>query len=128
MIYDSKVQEKLYQIITTKMDIPCYDYIPTNSKMPYIKIDSCYYIDNSAKDINSISLVQYVQVFSDYKGKKEIRDIVAEMNDKVLDDWNDEDMQILPEIELVRMSEHKNKDGSFYNQATVMYKFTIFEK
>ena len=35
---------------------------------------------------------------------------------------------IHPDIELVRMSEHKDEDGSFYNQATVMYKFTIFEK
>ena len=124
---DTKVQEILYRILNSS-GIPCYDYIPTNSELPYIKIDSCYYMDSSAKDIGSIQLIQYVQVFSSYKGKKELREMVNTINDLVLKgNWTNDTYTIHPELSLVRMSEHKDEDGSFYNQATIMYKFTIYE-
>lgn len=130
MIYDSIVQEKLFGVLNG-LGIPVYDYVPTNSnEFPYVKIDSCYYMDNSTKAEEGIQLIQYVQVFSDYKGKKEIRDLVAQMNDLVVNgDYDNEDIQIFVEMEIVRFFEHQEKDGSgYYNQGTVMYKFTIFER
>jgi hypothetical protein len=129
MIYDSKVQEKLYGVLND-LGIPVYDFVPTNSEFPYVRIDSCYFMDNSTKAEEGITLIQYVQVFSDYRGKKEIRDLVAQMNDLVLNaNYEDEEIQIFVEMEIVRYFEHQEKDGSgYYNQATVMYKFTIFER
>jgi hypothetical protein len=87
-------------------------------------------MDNSTKAEEGITLIQYVQVFSDYRGKKQIRDLVAQMNNLVLNaNYEDEDIQIFVEMEITRYFEHQEKDGSgYYNQGTVMYKFTIFER
>ena len=101
MIYDSIVQEKLFGVLNG-LGIPVYDYVPTNSnEFPYVKIDSCYYMDNSTKAEEGIQLIQYVQVFSDYKGKKEIRDLVAQMNNLVVNgDYDNEDQECLSRYDI----------------------------
>ena len=76
------IQSELYKQLST-LNIPVYDYIPTDAKMPYIKLGYMNMKDYSTKTNEGIQVNQYIDIFSDYKGQKETREIMHQIMDKM---------------------------------------------
>lgn len=76
------IQSELYKQLST-LNIPVYDYIPINSKMPYIKIGHMNMKDYSTKTQDGIQVNQYIDIFSNYKGQKELKEIMHQVISKM---------------------------------------------
>ena len=76
------IQKELFKQLTT-LNYPVYDYIPTDAKMPYIKLGYMNMRDYSTKTNEGIQVNQYIDIFSDYKGQKETREIMHQIMDKM---------------------------------------------
>lgn len=75
-----ELQEKLYALLST-LSYPVYDDVPKNAKCPYIKLGTNRGNDNSNKTNRAYKDYQYIDVFSEYRGKKEVMQIMKQVND-----------------------------------------------
>lgn len=75
-----ELQEKLYALLST-LSYPVYDDVPKNAKCPYIKLGTNRGGDNSTKTNLAYKDYQYIDVFSEYRGKKEVMQIMKQVND-----------------------------------------------
>ena len=75
-----ELQEKLYALLST-LSYPVYDDVPKNAKCPYIKIGVNRGGDNSTKINLAYKDYQYIDIFSEYRGKKEVMQIMKQVND-----------------------------------------------
>ncbi len=75
-----ELQEKLYALLST-LSYPVYDDVPKNAKCPYIKLGTNRGNDNSNKTNRAYEDYQYIDVFSEYRGKKEVMQIMKQVND-----------------------------------------------
>lgn len=75
-----ELQEKLYALLST-LSYPVYDDVPKNAKCPYIKLGANRGGDNSTKINLAYKDYQYIDVFSEYRGKKEVMQIMKQVND-----------------------------------------------
>ncbi len=88
------IQSELYKQLST-LNIPVYDYIPINAKMPYIKLGYMNMKDYSVKTAAGIQVNQYIDIFSNYKGQKETKEIMHQIMDKMqLFDKENHDLDI----------------------------------
>lgn len=76
------IQKELYKQLST-LNYPVYDYIPTDAKMPYIKLGYMNMSNYSCKTKDGIQVNQYIDIFSDYKGQKETKEIMHQIMDKM---------------------------------------------
>lgn len=68
-----KLQIALYSQLSTKYTV--YDYIPENPKYPYIYINDCVMQEDGCKTTPGYDVSVYLNIVSNYKGKKEIYEI-----------------------------------------------------
>ena len=73
-----QVQLELYNKLSS-LDYPIYDYVPDDSKMPYIKLGYMNLKDYSCKTADGIEITQYIDIFSNYKGQKQTREIMLKV-------------------------------------------------
>lgn len=104
------IQSELYKQLST-LNIPVYDYIPIDAKMPYIKLGYMNMRDYSVKTAEGIQVNQYIDIFSNYKGQKETREIMHQVMDKMQQfNINNHDLDIsLVNTEIL---EEKDKEQS----------------
>ena len=80
---------ELQQAIWNQLSNSAYtvvDYIEYNSiEPPYVQIGNLYVDDNSVKNAKGLRCEQYINIYSIYKGKKELLEIIDEINDLMLD-------------------------------------------
>lgn len=80
---------ELQQAIWNQLSNSTYtvvDYIEYNSiEPPYVQMGNLYVDDNSVKNAKGLRCEQYINIYSIYKGKKELLEIIDEINDLMLD-------------------------------------------
>lgn len=74
------IQTKIYELLST-LNYPVYDAVPKDTKCPYVEIGYCDADDDSCKTNNGLDVLQYIDIYSDYKGQKEAKQIAQEVND-----------------------------------------------
>lgn len=104
------IQSELYKQLST-LNIPVYDYIPTDAKMPYIKLGYMNMKDYSTKTNEGIQVNQYIDIFSDYKGQKETREIMHQIMDK-MQQFDKESLDLDISLVNTEILEEKDKEQS----------------
>lgn len=115
-----------------------YDEVPENNPSnPHIRIDANYNIDDSGKNYECIEFYQYINVFSLYKGRKElitIADSVVELlsEDIITDEFVAHSQ--LERYETVSKSvssrgafSDEYLENEFYRQAIIVFKYTVYK-
>lgn len=110
-----ELQEKLYALLST-LSYPVYDDVPKNAKCPYIKLGVNRGGDNSTKTNLAYKDYQYIDVFSEYRGKKEVMQIMKQVNDllqnKTITLENEQAFLYLSSSEIL---EQKDAEGKYYH-------------
>lgn len=110
-----ELQEKLYALLST-LSYPVYDDVPKNAKCPYIKLGTNRGNDNSNKTNLAYKDYQYIDVFSEYRGKKEVMQIMKQVNDllqnKTITLENEQAFLYLNSSEIL---EQKDAEGKYYH-------------
>lgn len=73
------LQAKIYELLST-LNYHVYDNIPKDAKCPYIEIGYCDADDDSCKTNNGLEILQYIDIYSDYKGQKEAKEMAQDVN------------------------------------------------
>lgn len=71
-------QKKLYDAYKA-LGYDVYDYVPTDAPMPYVRLDFNQTLDDGTKTSEGYSILQYINIFSDYKGQKEVREMAQKL-------------------------------------------------
>ena len=58
-------QKALYNTIKS-LGYDVYDYVPLNTQLPYIRLDSLQALDDSTKTSEGYEVLQYINIFSSY--------------------------------------------------------------
>ena len=110
-----ELQEKLYALLSI-LSYPVYDDVPKNAKCPYIKLGTNRGNDNSNKTNLAYKDYQYIDVFSEYRGKKEVMQIMKQVNDllqnKTITLENEQAFLYLSSSEIL---EQKDAEGKYYH-------------
>lgn len=122
------IQSELYKQLST-LNIPVYDYIPMDAKMPYIKLGYMDMREYLVKTAAGIQCNQYIDIFSCYRGQKETREIMHQVMDKMQQfniDNHDLDIslvntEILEEKDKEQSSQGTPKGSIFHG--VLIYKF-----
>ena len=81
MINFIDIQEAIWNAISTITKYPVLDYVEFDSvNPPIIRLGNIYFDDNSVKNNEGIKAQVYVNIYSTYSGKKEILDMMDEVN------------------------------------------------
>ena len=114
MIY-IELQDKLYALLST-LSYPVYDDVPKNAKCPYIKLGTNRGNDNSNKTNLAYKDYQYIDVFSEYRGKKEVMQIMKQVNDLLQNKTITlENMQAFLYLNSSEILEQKDAEGKYYH-------------
>ena len=79
MIGLAGLQTKIYELLST-LKYSVYDEVPKDAKCPYIEIGYCDADDDSCKTNNGLDALQYIDIYSDYRGQKEAKEIAENVN------------------------------------------------
>lgn len=110
-----ELQEKLYALLST-LSYPVYDDVPKNAKCPYIKLGTNRGNDNSNKTNLAYKDYQYIDVFSEYRGKKEVMQIMKQVNDLLQNKTITlENMQAFLYLSSSEILEQKDAEGKYYH-------------
>lgn len=71
-------QKKLYDAYKA-LGYDVYDYVRTDAPMPYVRLDFNQTLDDGTKTSEGYSILQYINIFSDYKGQKEVREMAQKL-------------------------------------------------
>ena len=81
MINFIKVQEAIWNTMSTITKYPVLDYVEFDSvNPPIIRLGNIYFDDNSVKNNEGIKVQQYVNIYSTYSGKKEAIEMMDEVD------------------------------------------------
>ncbi|MDU6533915.1 MAG: DUF3168 domain-containing protein [Intestinibacter bartlettii] len=110
-----ELQEKLYALLST-LSYPVYDDVPKNAKCPYIKLGVNRGGDNSTKINLAYKDYQYIDVFSEYRGKKEVMQIMKQVNDLLQNKTITlENMQAFLYLNSSEILEQTDANGKYYH-------------
>ena len=122
------IQSELYKQLSS-LNIPVYDYIPTDAKMPYIKLGYMNMKDYSVKTAAGIQVNQYIDIFSNYKGQKETREIMHQIIQK-MQQFDKENNDLYISLSNTEILEEQDKEQSVNNtpkgniyHGVLIYKF-----
>ena len=89
-----EAQEGIWKAISKIDKYTVVDYIEFDSiDPPFIRLGNLYFDDNSVKNNDCIKAQQYVNIYSTYSGKKEILEMMDEVN-KAMETLEIEDHQV----------------------------------
>jgi hypothetical protein len=77
-------QKALYQALK-KQGINVYDYVPFEAPLPYVRLDYSQVYNDGTKTTELFNIIQYINVFSEYKGQKEVKEIIEKINTAIKD-------------------------------------------
>ena len=125
----NEFQKSLYQLLSKGQSVPVYDRIPDEQiKLPYIWLGMMQDIPiDENKTFFTHSITQYIHVFSNSQGKKEMSDI---MNDIIyLISTYDLPMEhnhlIESELSTVTANGEEYQEGMTGYHGIIVYKFKI---
>ena len=81
MINYLDIQEAVWNAISSINKYTVVDYIGFDEiEPPFIRLGNLYFDDNSVKNGEGVKAQQYVNIYSTYSGKKEILEMMDEVN------------------------------------------------
>lgn len=140
MIKLSKVYEQIFKRINAlgenNDNLHVYDELRDDAKWPFIRIDYSYNRDKSGKNYDGTTYYQYIHVFSVYKGRKEVLEIVDKINEALSEPIVTEDFIAMPYIERNEIANRSDTIGGqktgyntneTYRHAILVYKYIIYD-
>lgn len=128
---------KVYQIIwgnISKLKYDVVDYIPYDSiSYPYVQVGGLYTNDDNTKNTEGLSCELYINVYSAYKGRKEIIGIVNEIDEIMSQDMSTEEYTVYIKKGRHAITQDKDKlgwttDNNVYFHAVLIYEINIKKK
>ena len=81
MINYLDIQEAIWNAISSINKYTVVDYIGFDEiEPPFIRLGNLYFDDNSVKNGEGVKAQQYINIYSTYSGKKEILEMMDEVN------------------------------------------------
>ena len=109
-----EAQEGIWRAISKIDKYTVVDYIEFDSIDPtFIRLGNLYFDDNSVKNNDCIKAQQYVNIYSTYSGKKEILEMMDEVN-KAMETLEIEGRQVRVKRGHQSLSLAKDQLGSIY--------------
>ena len=109
-----EAQEGIWRAISKINKYTVVDYIEFDSiDPPFIRLGNLYFDDNSVKNNDCIKAQQYVNIYSTYSGKKEILEMMDEVN-KAMETLEIEGHQVQIKRGHQSLSLAKDQLGSIY--------------
>lgn len=131
-------QEIFKRINALKSDkLHVYDELIENPQWPFIRIDYSYNRDRSGKNYDGTTYFQYINVFSVYKGRKEVLEITDMINEALSETIETDDFIAIPYLERNEITNESDTIGGqktgyntneTYRQAALVYKYIIYNK
>lgn len=108
----TSMQKKIYEVLaSTKYKV--FDSINKDVAYPFIRIGITNVVNIKNKSNNSYKVQQYIHIFSDYNGQKEIKEISQEVIDILLNANLDfENTQVITNLNTLQMLEDKEFTGA----------------
>ena len=114
MINYLDIQEAIWKTVSSIQWYPVVDYIEFNEmEPPFIRLGNLYFDDNGVKNGEGVKAQQYVNIYSTYSGKKEIIQMMDEVN-RVMDNINIEGHQVRIKKGHMSLSLAKDQLGSIH--------------
>ena len=114
MINYLDIQEAIWKAVSSIQWYPVVDYIEFDEmEPPFIRLGNLYFDDNGVKNGEGVKAQQYVNIYSTYSGKKEIIQMMDEVN-RVIDNINIEGHQVRIKKGHVSLSLAKDQLGSIH--------------
>ena len=81
MINYLDIQEAIWKAVSSIQWYPVVDYVEFGEmEPPFIRLGNLYFDDNSVKNGESVKAQQYINIYSTYSGKREILEMMDEVN------------------------------------------------
>lgn len=93
------LQSALYQYLTDNLGTPVYDFVPESTAYPYVTIDYQEAINSDFLSNRKDERIIYFSIWSDYRGQKEVMEIMSEMDDLLNQNYTIVDSVINPTIQ-----------------------------
>ena len=114
MINYLDIQEAIWKAVSSIQWYPVVDYIEFDEmEPPFIRLGNLYFDDNGVKNGEGVKVQQYVNIYSTYSGKKEIIQMMDEVN-RVMDNINIEGHQVRIKKGHMSLSLAKDQLGSIH--------------
>ena len=114
MINYLDIQEAIWNAVSSINRYKVVDYIGFDEiEPPFIRLGNLYFDDNGVKNGEGVKAQQYVNIYSTYSGKKEIIQMMDEVN-RVIDNINIEGHQVRIKKGHVSLSLAKDQLGSIH--------------
>ena len=113
----------------SKASCKVLDYVPFGSKdFPYAYLGGLYTNDDNTKNTEGLSCELYINVYSAYKGRKEILEIINKVNESMNKSMSNDEYSIF-----VRQGRHSviqdvDRDKNNYYHAVLIYEINIEKK
>ncbi|SFJ17903.1 Protein of unknown function [Terrisporobacter glycolicus] len=124
-----KLSEVFKEIFVKAKSLPfnVYDEVPQNATNPHIRLDYSYELDNRGKNYDGKSYYQYIHVFSNYKGRREVLEITDKIIELFSEDIKTENLIMYPKLIRNEILIENDECGE-YRHSVIIYKFDIYEK
>ena len=114
MINYLDIQEAIWNSVSSINRYKVVDYIEFDEmEPPFIRLGNLYFDDNGVKNGEGVKAQQYVNIYSTYSGKKEIIQMMDEVN-RVMDNINIEGHQVRIKKGHMSLSLAKDQLGSIH--------------
>lgn len=134
MIDLTKVYKEIWRNLSNLSSCQILDYIPYGYKnFPYAYIGGLYTNDDSTKNAEGLSCELYINIYSAYKGRKEILEIINEINKLMNKDINTEEYSIFIYKGRHTVIQDKDNigfgttDNNTYFHAVLIYEVKVYE-
>ena len=115
----------VYKLIWDKLSkLSCniYDYVPYGLlDFPYAYVGGFYTKEDNTKNTEGISCELYINIISAYKGRKEILELMNQVNDIMNQDFSDEEYTIFIKQGRHAIAQEKDEVGWGKNDNNVFY-------
>lgn len=114
-----------------------YDEVPQVNSNPHIRVDYSYESENSGKNYDSKIYYQYIHIFSDYQGRKEILKITDDVLQTLSENIEASNFIMYPHLERCDITQESDRTSGpihgyhtneTYRHAVIVIRYTIYEK
>lgn len=117
------IQKLIYEKLTA-LGYTVYDYVVEDAAFPHIRLGVTDGSNNNTKNTKGKKIKQYIDVFSSYRGTKEVKEITSKIVD-VLDGLSADGYTFTLDYATVIQEEYKPLGGT--NKGTIFHSVIIFE-
>lgn len=132
MINLLNVQTDIYNFIKG-LGYKVVDEVTPETKCPYVRLGNTSISTINIKTNDSYSMLLYIDVFSDYKGSKEVKEIAYTIHDSMMKhSFSTENYSVNHSLYLMDFITEDNKQKETdkdkkYRHGVLIYKFNIYE-